>query len=335
VTAIDPKVAAKNLGIAKDVSEYYNAGLAAANYQAAFNSVTQVELGSAQPSDLKGLSPQAQQAALTAKANYDQASAYQDKVGTGIDVDSGKQTLATAQAAYDKSPTAENNATLAQAQQQLQTAQAMSDIANANFQATSAKLYANQQSIELARLQQQLGLACAAPNSPLGKQVAQAQANAASANLVANNLDNYTGKLLADYNVSQRKSTVTALQQAVSNAQASEANPASSLLLTGYAFSPQEGPVTANPASPDLAKLSGALTAAQQDLKAAQQQQALAQYQLSNSQFELTLPANLLDPQTETDKKARSQAYDSFFQTASGHFDRWPGGPAACCSQEP
>jgi len=318
VTAIDPKVAAKNLGIAKDVSEYYNAGLAAANYQAAFNSVTQVELGSAQPSDLKGLSPQAQQAALTAKANYDQASAYQDKVGTGIDVDSGKQTLATAQAAYDKSPTAENNATLAQAQQQLQTAQAMSDIANANFQATSAKLYANQQSIELARLQQQLGLACAAPNSPLGKQVAQAQANAASANLVANNLDNYTGKLLADYNVSQQKSTVTALQQAVSNAQASEANPASSLLLTGYAFSPQEGPVTANPASPDLAKLSGALTAAQQDLKAAQQQQALAQYQLSNSQFELTLPANLLDPQTETDKKARSQAYDSFFKQHPG-----------------
>jgi hypothetical protein len=294
----DPQAAKTNLDIANQASDYLNAGLAAANHRVAFNTATNVELNSVQPSDLKGISPQAQQAALSAKANYQQAVAYQGKIGAGLEVANKRQTLATAQAAYDKSPTAGNKVALVQAQQQLQlrTAYAMSDIANANFQAGSANVYANQQLTALARLQQGQGQACIDPNSPLGQQITRAQANVASANLVANNLNAYTGKLLADYNVSQQKNTATALQQALSNAQANGANPD----------------------SPGFAKLSGDLTQAQRDSKAAQTQQTLAQYQLSDSQFQLTLPANLLNPQTAADQQALSQAYDSIFAQHKG-----------------
>jgi type III HopA1-like effector protein/LysM domain-containing protein len=295
VAGIDPRAARANLDLANKASDYLNAGVDAANQHVAFNNAAHVDLNAIQPSDLKRLSPQAQQAAATANANYDQAAAYQGKVGAALDVTDKKQTLAAISAAYSKKPTADNKAALAQAQQQLQAAYAMSDIANASFLATSANVYANKQSIALVKLEQQ-GQVCVAPSTPLGQQITRAQAGVSSANLVANNLDANTGKLLADYNVSQQTGTVTVLQQALADADASGADPA----------------------SPGFARLSGALTQAQQDLKTTQQQQALAQYQLTNSQFRLTVAANLLNPQTAADQEALSQAYESFFAKHPG-----------------
>ena len=61
-----------------------------------------------------------------AKSGYEQAIAYQNKVGAGLAVTTGRQAVSDAQAAYAKNPTAAAKAKVDEAQQQLRELSTMS-----------------------------------------------------------------------------------------------------------------------------------------------------------------------------------------------------------------
>ncbi|WP_316183732.1 LysM peptidoglycan-binding domain-containing protein [Bradyrhizobium sp. SZCCHNS30582] len=292
----DPQQASLDLKLANGNADYQNAGWAAAQHRVAFAAAAQTDLEAAQDSDLAKLSPQARQTATTAKIDYDQASAYQNKVGTDLALIKGHQAVSDAQAAYIKNPTAATELKLNQAQHQLRELSTMSDIATAGFKSATGLAYADRRNTTLANLEQTYSHVPLPSNSPVLQQIAQARTDAASAGLITKELAATTNRLVQDYRVTQSEAAVATARQSANT----------DLVQAG------------NVQAVGFTKAGSALTTAQQSLQYAQLQQKLAQYQLLDSQFRLTLPQNLLDPQTAADQSALSHAYNTFFAQHPG-----------------
>ncbi|WP_316177736.1 MULTISPECIES: hypothetical protein [unclassified Bradyrhizobium] len=292
----DPQQASLDLKLANGNADYQNAGWAAAQHRVAFAAAAQTDLEAAQDSDLAKLSPQARQTATTAKIDYDQASAYQNKVGTDLALIKGHQAVSDAQAAYIKNPTAATELKLNQAQHQLRELSTMSDIATAGFKSATGLAYADQRNTTLANLEQTYSHVPLPSNSPVLQQIAQARTDAASAGLITKELAATTNRLVQDYRVTQSEAAVATARQSANT----DSVQAGNVQAVGFT------------------KASSALTTAQQSLQYAKLQQKLAQYQLLDSQFRLTLPQNLLDPQTVSDQSALSHAYNTFFAQHPG-----------------
>ena len=238
------------------------------------------------PRNFAQLLPQYELAATQASAAYDQSSAYLQRLGDQQTLKTEQQALTQATAAYDAHPTAVTALALETAQEHVYQGEQHLQIDGANFLTASSEVSSASQLAAVATTnvtvstdtkaltqQENTGTACVAPDPTLVKALSGAQAAAARAQAAA--------------------AAPTLVTQ----------NLGAYATLLGADFNDWQ----ATAAAAGIPGASSTLTAGEAYI---QQQEALLGY--SQTSFEVTLPPNLLNPQSNADAATAQSDWEQY-----------------------